>query len=125
MSVTKLMSRIVAPSDSLLDRCRDATTTDLISTLHDHTYGITSDPLTQFACVFSALIHDVSAAMTSKRDVHFSRNTHHTSTVLSFRLITLVFQMLSWSKKIKTLPFSTKGKVLPSKIRLTLPGIYS
>jgi len=26
--------------------------------LHDHTYGITSDPLTQFACVFSALIHD-------------------------------------------------------------------
>ena len=28
------------------------------STLHDHTYGITSDPLTQFACVFSALIHD-------------------------------------------------------------------
>jgi hypothetical protein len=29
------------------------------STLHDHTYGITSDPLTQFACVFSALVHDV------------------------------------------------------------------
>jgi hypothetical protein len=29
------------------------------STLHEHTYGMTSDPLTQFACVFSALIHDV------------------------------------------------------------------
>ena len=28
------------------------------STLHDHTYGITSDPLTQFACAFSAMIHD-------------------------------------------------------------------
>jgi hypothetical protein len=27
--------------------------------LHDHTYGITSDPLTHFACVLSALIHDV------------------------------------------------------------------
>lgn len=26
--------------------------------MHDHTYGITSDPLTQFACVLSALIHD-------------------------------------------------------------------
>ena len=26
--------------------------------LHDHTYGITSDPLTQFSCVLSALIHD-------------------------------------------------------------------
>ena len=31
----------------------------MASTLHDHTFGITSDPLTQFACVFSALIHDV------------------------------------------------------------------
>jgi len=29
------------------------------ATLHDHTYGITSDALTQFACVYSALIHDV------------------------------------------------------------------
>jgi hypothetical protein len=28
-------------------------------TLHGHTYDITSDALTQFACVFSALIHDV------------------------------------------------------------------
>jgi hypothetical protein len=27
--------------------------------LHDHTYGITSDPLTQFAIIFSSLIHDV------------------------------------------------------------------
>ena len=54
MSVSKLMSRIVAPSDmdfqsSLAKK----------ETLHDHTYGITSDPLTQFACGFSALIHDV------------------------------------------------------------------
>ena len=50
MSVIKLMSRIVAPSDlDELDHDK----------LHDHTYGITSDPLTQFACAFSALIHDV------------------------------------------------------------------
>jgi 3'5'-cyclic nucleotide phosphodiesterase len=57
MSVTKLLSRIVAPSD-VLDDYRDRARKDLVSTLHDHTYGITSDPLTQFACVFSALIHD-------------------------------------------------------------------
>ena len=31
----------------------------IASSLHDHTYGITSDPLTQFAIVLSALIHDV------------------------------------------------------------------
>ena len=51
MSVIKLMSRIVAPTDQHIH--------DNAATLHDHTYGITSDPLTQFACVFSALIHDV------------------------------------------------------------------
>mmetsp|Transcript_18107 Transcript_18107/g.36476 ORF Transcript_18107/g.36476 Transcript_18107/m.36476 type:complete len:1137 (+) Transcript_18107:96-3506(+) len=49
MSVTKLMSRIIAPSE-LEHQTEDA--------LHDHTYGITSDPLTQFSCAFSALIHD-------------------------------------------------------------------
>lgn len=49
MSVTKLLSRIVAP----------ASRTDSDGDLQDHTYGITADPLTQFACVFSALIHDV------------------------------------------------------------------
>lgn len=31
----------------------------MASQLHDHTYGITSDPLTQLACIISALIHDV------------------------------------------------------------------
>ncbi|CAB9501451.1 Receptor-type guanylate cyclase gcy [Seminavis robusta] len=50
MSVIKLMSRIVAPTN--LNNQTSAA-------LHDHTYGITSDPLTQFACAFSALIHDV------------------------------------------------------------------
>ncbi|GKY99152.1 hypothetical protein MPSEU_000870700 [Mayamaea pseudoterrestris] len=52
MSVTKLLSRIVAPSH--IDSGEGSG-----KALHDHTYGITSDPLTQFACVFSALIHDV------------------------------------------------------------------
>jgi class 3 adenylate cyclase len=50
MSVVKLLSRIVAPSDN--DFGENG------SSLHDHTYGITSDPLTQFSCVLSALIHD-------------------------------------------------------------------
>jgi len=49
MSVLKLLSRIIAPADLKND-------TD--KTLHDHTYGITSDPMTQFAVVLSALIHD-------------------------------------------------------------------
>ena len=49
MSVAKLLSRIVGPDQDFESQQH----------LHDHTYGITSDPLTQFACVFSALIHDV------------------------------------------------------------------
>jgi class 3 adenylate cyclase len=52
MSVVKLMSRIIAPVESGSEK-------KVSKRLHDHTYGITSDPLTQFACVFSALIHDV------------------------------------------------------------------
>ena len=69
MSVTKLLSRIVAPSDINYEdssESEDSNSPDdgekerkLASTLHDHTYGITSDPLTQLAMVFSALIHDV------------------------------------------------------------------
>jgi len=52
MSVAKLLSRIVAPD-------LEITSAQCNSTLHDHTYGITSDPLTQFACILAALIHDV------------------------------------------------------------------
>ena len=54
MSVSKLLSRIVAPKASALGTKEMLDDKDL----HDHTYGITSDPLTQFACIFSALIHD-------------------------------------------------------------------
>jgi 3'5'-cyclic nucleotide phosphodiesterase len=57
MSVVKLLSRIVAPSENYNDgTCPNK---DDASSLHDHTYGITSDPLTQFSCVLSALIHDL------------------------------------------------------------------
>jgi len=55
MSVIKLLSRIVAPSEFE----EEDEHVQVAATLHDHTYGITSDPLTQFACAFSALIHDV------------------------------------------------------------------
>jgi hypothetical protein len=55
MSATKLLNRIVIPEN--VDYDREAN--DIASDLHDYTYGITSDPLTQFAVVFSALVHDV------------------------------------------------------------------
>ena len=68
MSVSKLLTRIVAPDLASIAE-RHASDEDGINEtlhlandmkdLHDHTYGITSDPLTQFAVVLSALIHDV------------------------------------------------------------------
>jgi hypothetical protein len=58
MSVVKLMSRIVAPTD-ILEMNDSNKKSKVAATLHDHTYGITSDPLTQFACAISALIHVV------------------------------------------------------------------
>ena len=57
MSVGKFLSRIVA-ADDVFDNI-EGHASSLESKKHDHTYGITSDPLTQFACIFSALIHDV------------------------------------------------------------------
>lgn len=59
MSVSKLLSRIVAPSDILDQQGEKGGKGDLHAALHDHTFGINSDPLTQFAVVLSALIHDV------------------------------------------------------------------
>jgi len=49
-STVKLLSRIKAPEINAKG--------DSHAIMHDSTFGITSDPLTQFACIYSALIHD-------------------------------------------------------------------
>lgn len=59
MSVVKLLSRIVAPDNVIPNAGASLNEEEMVHLLHDTTYGITADPLTQFACVFSALIHDV------------------------------------------------------------------
>lgn len=53
MSVNKLLSRIVTP-----DKQIDAKTQCLASHMHEYTHGINSDPITLFAILFSAVIHD-------------------------------------------------------------------
>jgi hypothetical protein len=55
MSANKLLNRIVTPESVNYD----GDVTAVAEELFDYTYGITSDPLTQFAVVFSALVHDV------------------------------------------------------------------
>lgn len=61
MAVTKFMNRIKEARELEIDNetKRTVNAKKLASVLHHHTFGITSDPLTQLACVFSALIHDV------------------------------------------------------------------
>jgi hypothetical protein len=58
MSVSKLLTRIVAPDLQKHMNRGDVTGGDLASHLHDYTHGITSDPLAVLAIEFSALIHD-------------------------------------------------------------------
>lgn len=52
-SIDKLLTSVVSPPElkGVDDQRKDYT-------LHEYTYGISSDPLTQFAVLFSALIHD-------------------------------------------------------------------
>lgn len=53
MSVVKLLSRVVAPEQLQREKMMVA---DRTAGLHDYSYGITSDPLTQFAVLLSALV---------------------------------------------------------------------
>lgn len=63
MSVNKLLQRVVTPEIRIRRRSlrllNAGGNEQLASDLHHYTYGITSDPLTQLAVVFAALIHDV------------------------------------------------------------------
>jgi len=51
------LQRVVEPANAFKKKGKN--TTELASDLHNYTFGITSDPLTQFGILFSALIHDV------------------------------------------------------------------
>lgn len=53
--MVKLLQRVVSPDHIDYDNGSEAAA----SKAHEYTHGITSDPLTQFAVVFCALIHDV------------------------------------------------------------------
>ena len=59
MCVSKFLKRIVSPelTDQELVKMKD--NKKLASHLHNYTHGINSDPVTLFAILFSAVIHDV------------------------------------------------------------------
>lgn len=62
MSANKLMNRIVVPDDIDYEQGDTKRKEDLVKfaeSVHNSTFGISSDPIAQFAIVFSALVHDV------------------------------------------------------------------
>lgn len=62
MSASKLLKRIIAPDDmdyKSVSKNKNKSQMILSKEIHETTFGISSDPLMQFAVVFSALIHDV------------------------------------------------------------------
>ena len=59
MSVNKLLHRIVSPNSHTTIQSDKET---VALNLHFDTFGISSDPLTQFALVFATLVHDVDHA---------------------------------------------------------------
>jgi hypothetical protein len=75
-ALTKLLSRVVATSLDELeneveddDSLEDVQVTDnMAAMLHHHTFGIASDPLSQFGLVFAALIHAVDHQGLSNQD---------------------------------------------------------
>ena len=57
LSATKLLSRVVRSDKIDYNDLEYKEISD--EALHDHTFGITSDPIIQFALAYAALIHDV------------------------------------------------------------------
>lgn len=81
MTVDKFLKRITSP-DIDLNHCEDAQ--QVASRLHAYTNGITSDPLTVLAVVFSAMIHDcnhkgISNAQLIKEDRYLGKKYHNKS----------------------------------------------
>ena len=58
-STHKLLSRIVTVDTTYQTQSAPSHGDDMMEKLVDHSYGITNDPLTQLAVLFSAIIHDV------------------------------------------------------------------
>ena len=73
-SLDKLLNNVVDPQElsDVDDQRKDYTT-------HEYSYGISSDPLAQFAFMFSALIHDgkLSCSQQSKQWSQTTSHKHH------------------------------------------------
>lgn len=83
MSANKLLQRIVKASKGA----------------HDYTFGLTSDPLTQFAIIFSAIVHDLDHQGVSNQQLIKERNRiavmYNDKSVAEQNSIDLAFELLT------------------------------
>jgi hypothetical protein len=86
LSSNKLMNRIVAPSEVGPDQKSELTAREV----YEYTHGISNDPLTQFAIVFAALIHDGTLSDLVVADVFIQTVCLTFQTVLSSIPISIV-----------------------------------
>jgi class 3 adenylate cyclase len=98
MSANKLLSRIVVPAN--LESSAIGSGLGL-KQAHDYTYGLTSDPLTQFAVVFSAIVHDidhhgVSNAQLTKENNRLA-SVYQEKSIAEQNSIDLAFEILTAS----------------------------
>jgi hypothetical protein len=102
LAMRKLLSRIVAPKmDSFsMDQVSEQDGATMEARKHDHTYGITSDPLTQFAVVFSALIHDGKFGLGRMLEHSICYQVNCLTWLILFQWITVELVMEFWPRKI-------------------------
>lgn len=95
MSANKILSTIVAAEDC---EANEDTADKLFGKLHDFTFGITSDPLTHLACLFSAMVHDVDHSGVSNMQLCKEKDElaimYENKSVLEQNSIDLAWEML-------------------------------
>lgn len=93
MSANKLLNRIVTPASQ--------ENGEFLKEAHDYTYGLTSDPLTQFAIVFSTIIHDLDHSGVSNQQLIKEKNRlavmYKDKSVAEQNSIDLAFEILTSS----------------------------
>lgn len=98
MSVDKLLTRIINP----LGKVQSTKSRESLERLHESTYGLATDPLIHFACVFSALVHDcghrgVANNVLSKEDPGLARRFHGKAVAEQYS-VELAWKTLNQSK---------------------------
>lgn len=95
MSANKLLKRVVSPDRNQSHSSLEAS----IRSNHDSTFGLASDPLTQFAIIFSAIIHDVDHAGVSNgqlvKENNRIANMYNRQSVAEQNSIDLTFEVLT------------------------------